>query len=329
VQKPVKAQQYAEPLQYMNYIGEQFNTLNEDLWNYVRTASHSKNVKKIESKRKELMRNAKLTKSRISRLNDFEGDGSYRDSVVNYLEITYHVLNDDFVKIVNMEKIAEESYDLMEAYLEAKKQANSKLDHAAEIVVEQQDIFAESFNITIIEKPSKISDKLKIATKVYDYYNQIYLIFFRSYKQESYALDAMAREDISGLEQNRKSMIQFSNSGQAILDTMDSYNEDHSIKEACGKLLQFYKDEANNDLSFFMEFIQTRDKLDELGKIMENKTPQERTSDETNEYNSLVNKFNSMVAEFNQKSEEINKTRNQLIDEWNKTSSKFINKHVP
>ena len=44
------AQQFSSPLEYMNYISEQHQTINEDLWNYVKAASHRKNAGKVEAK---------------------------------------------------------------------------------------------------------------------------------------------------------------------------------------------------------------------------------------------------------------------------------------
>jgi len=45
----------------------------------------------------------------------WKGDRSYRNSSVAYLKLVYHVFNEDYGKILNLEEIAEQSYDAMEA----------------------------------------------------------------------------------------------------------------------------------------------------------------------------------------------------------------------
>lgn len=75
--------------------------------------------------------------------------------------MTYTVLKEDFDKILDMEDIAEQSYDFMEVYVLAKELAN---------------------NITLVEgEMDKKSQKINKASNVLEYYNDVYLIFFKSY----------------------------------------------------------------------------------------------------------------------------------------------------
>ncbi len=60
----------------------------------------------------------------------YNGNKALRDSAVSYLKILYSVFNEDYSKLVNMEEIAEQSYDAMEAYLLAQEKAGEKLDQA-------------------------------------------------------------------------------------------------------------------------------------------------------------------------------------------------------
>ena len=70
-------------------------------------------------------------KNNIAKMPDFEGDKSLRDSTVSYLSLCYNVLNEDYSKILDLEEIAEQSFDLMEAYLLAQQKAGEKLDEAS------------------------------------------------------------------------------------------------------------------------------------------------------------------------------------------------------
>src|ERR1041385_6886888 len=109
-------------------------------------------------------------------------------------------------KIVDMEDVAEQSYDLMEAYLLAKERDGDKLDEAYKKVANQQKLFAEKNNIKLIESTSKLSQKIEEAGKVSTYYNQVYLIFFKSYKDDFYLTEALNKSDVNAIEQAKNSM---------------------------------------------------------------------------------------------------------------------------
>lgn len=325
----VTAQRFLDPISYMDYIGENYEVITKDLWDYMKAASHSKNARKIESKRRELVKSTYLAQKRIARLPDYEGDGSYRDSVISYLELSYHLLKEDYAKIVDLEEIAEQSYDLMEAYLTAKKKANEKLDYAAEMMQNEQQAFADLYGIQLIEKEDKISKRLKIAIEVYDYYNTVYLIFFKSYKQEAYLLEAISNRDFSAMEQNRKTLLEFSGEGQYRLDTIMGFKDDHALSTSCRKMLVFYNDEASKDMNIISEFFLKQEKLEKIKNYIEKKSASQRTKEEIDEYNNLIEEYNQMINDYNITNEALNKERGKLIEEWNKVSNKFINKHVP
>jgi hypothetical protein len=322
-------QRFTNPGEYMGFIGEQFTTIDEDMWGYVKAASHSNNARKIETKRKEVISSLSLAKLRIKKLPDFEGDGSYRDSVVSYIEISYNVIKGDYDKIVDMEEIAEQSYDQMEAYLAAKEQARRKLIRAGEIANSQQRVFAANHGITLVESESSIGKKLDVASDVYEYYNIIYLAFFKSYKQEAYLLDALSRQDLSSIEQNRETLIRYAEEGMNILDSITAYNNDYSLYQECKKTLEFFNGEAKDEFKFFTNFLLKKENLGAVQKAIERKSPAQRTKAETDEYNNLVNEFNSLINQYNEKNNSLNKQRNELFDDWNKTADKFINQNVP
>jgi len=126
---------------------------------------------------------------------------------LTYLNTLLSLLNEDYAKIVNMEEISEQSYDAMEAYLLAKKKASEKMDEAADLFNEKEKEYAKNNNINLILKETEIGIKLKKSAEVTDYYNKIYLIFFKSYKQEMYLLAGVEKNDINAIEQNRTTLI--------------------------------------------------------------------------------------------------------------------------
>lgn len=48
---------------------------------------------------------------------EYNGDNSLRQSSIDYIKLCYNVFNDDYAKIINLEDIAEQSFDEMQAFL--------------------------------------------------------------------------------------------------------------------------------------------------------------------------------------------------------------------
>ena len=225
------AQSSAEALKYMNSIDAHYAQLSKDTWEYTKSMAHNKNAKKIDKRRTDLLTTINNSKKKIKGLPPFQGDKSYRDSVVIYLDINYAILNHDYSKLVDMEAISEQSYDAMEAYLLAKEKADEKFKQAADNLKESQATFAKNNNITLSEgKEDDISRKLKQAGKVYKYYNEVYLIFFKSFKQEAYLVSAYGTADIGAMEQNKEQLLIDAKEGIQKINKVQPFDGDNSLK---------------------------------------------------------------------------------------------------
>jgi hypothetical protein len=240
----ITAQNTKDATNYLLTIEKENNAITKDLWDYTTSVAHGKNAKKIEVRRKDLLNTLSKATNKISNMDGPDGDNILRDSLVSFLTLCFNVLNHDYAKIVDMEEIAEQSYDEMEAYMMAQEQASDKLDAANDMVTVIYKKFADNHKIHLTDKKDKITLNLMNAGKVFKYYNVIYLIFFKSFKQEAYLLDALDKKDLNSVEQNRSKLIQISAQDLKKLDTMKGYKGDLSIKSACSQLLKFYNTEA-------------------------------------------------------------------------------------
>ena len=112
--------QYEDAGQYMNYISKQNDDLTLIYLSYVSAASHGKSARKVEKRRLEVLDAISRTRFNIQGMPTWKGDRTYRDSTVSYLKLLNIVFSEDYAKIVDMEDIAEQSYDAMEAYMQGR-----------------------------------------------------------------------------------------------------------------------------------------------------------------------------------------------------------------
>jgi hypothetical protein len=321
--------QTTDALEYMESISSQFKTIMDDTWDYTSTVAHSKSANKIDNKRKDLLKTLTAAKGTIGKMPDFEGDASYRDTVLAFLNIDYDVLNNDYSKIVDMEALAESSYDKMEAYLLAQEIAGNKLDTANSNLIAEQKVFAAKHDINIIENEDKVSKKLESSAKIFKYYNKVYLIFFKSYKQDAYLWTAITNSDLSSIEQNKNALLTTATEGLVLLDSIKAYKSDLALITACKKALIFYKSEAGTKLQDIVDYYISKDKFDKISTAYKAKDQSSLTKAEVDEYNNAVEEVNAAGTKYNTANQKLTTERNTIIETWNTAGQTFLDKHVP
>lgn len=328
-QNCVYTQTSNEAVEYLDGLTASFNELKGETWQYLKAITRGKGARKVENKRQNLLSEIRTVKSEVRRKRAYQSDVSLKNAVVEYLNLTYIVLKEDFDKILDMEDIAEQSYDMMEAYLLAKEKANEKLNGAFEIVQQAQKDFAENHNITLIEGGlDKVSQKIAKANNTLKYYNEIYLIFFKCYKQESYVNEALQRNDINGLEQNTSTLALFAEEGLEKLKGISSYQGDPNLKITARKVLTFYQSEAEKDFPSMIDFFIKKDNFEKVQKMVESKSKKSRTQQDIDQYNKATKEYNEAVKTFNRVIEFTNNQRRKYLEQWDQMAERFFDKHT-
>lgn len=289
-------------------------------------ASHGRNMKKIERKRTDLINSIDKVRADINDMPSYNGDKSVRDSAVHYVKILYSVFNEDYAKLVNMEEIAEQSYDMMEAYLLAQQKANEKLQEAAAAYDRSHRVFAKNNNINLIESSSELDKKLETAGKVQDYYNQVYLIFFKAYKQEFFFLEALNEKNTNSMEQNRTALLNYANDGLEKLKALKGYNSDQSIENGCRKVLEFYKSESEKDFVVFSDFILKAENFDKVKSTFETSS---KSKSDVDQFNKAVNDINKASEKYNNTNQQLHGKRNDLVKQYEEIVNNFMDTHMP
>lgn len=315
--------------EYMSIMGNKHTEIMENVWDYTSSVAHGKSARKVEKRRKEVIKSVEDAQKTIGKMDPFNNDASFRDSVLSYLNISHIVLTENYSKIVDMEAVAEQSYDDMEAYLLAQKLANEKLDVAENMMVQEQKSFAAANNIKLIESNDQLSRNMKKASEVINYYNKVYLIFFKSNKQEVYLMEAMSKSDVNAIEQNRGVLSKFSTEGLSMMDTLKSYHGDISMSTATKQMLKFYKEESEVKLKTLANYFIEKEKFDKIKVAFDSKSQSSRTKSDVDNFNNAVNALNKASADYNSINDALNKNRTELINNWNNVAQAFLDKNIP
>ena len=316
-------------VEHMNALSQREELLSVNYMSYMSEVAHGGRARKMEKRRNELITTIRGSIKEAEKLAPFEGDASLRDAYKTYWNVLLSVFMEEYHKIVDMEEVAEQSYDAMETYLLVQEKAGEKLDEAYGKVALAYKVFAASHHVKLVEgEQSKLSRKLDQAGKVNKYYNQLYLIYFKSTVQEGLMVAALNRNDINAIEQGRSSLTRYASEGLTRLDTMKAFQGDGSVINTCRKMLTFQQSEADK-FSAITNFLLKNEEFTKIKKTFDTKPANKRTQADIDQYNTAVKELNLAVNDYNKVNEQLNKERSKMHDQWDSTGKRFFDDHVP
>jgi D-ribose pyranose/furanose isomerase RbsD len=324
--QPLSAQPFENAGEYIDYITKANDKLTETYLVYLSAVSHGKSARKVEKKRQEVLNAISDTRFSIMGMPPFKGDRSLKDTTVAYLKILNYIFNDQYGKIVNMEEIAEQSYDAMEAYLLAQEKAQEKLHEASAKQHETLKTFAAKNNVNLIESSNELEEKIKIANQLVEHSDAVYLTFFKCYRQEAYVIESLGKKNLVSIEQNVNSLKTYAEDGQKKLKDMKGFNGDPSLITACTDLMNFYKTEADKT-SAMSEYFIKEENFTKLKKQFDSKA--KKTQQDIDQFNKAVNETNAAMQDYNKSNQELNKARESALNKWNKVYKDYMDNYMP
>jgi len=324
----LNAQDLDNPGNYITAINKARGDMDTKYMQYISYAAHGRRARKVEKLRQEVLDNITQSRYKTTDLPIYKGDNSLRQAAIDYIKMCYIIFSEDYKKIVNMEELAEQSVDEMQAYLLLQDAINQKLHDAWAGLDKATNDFAAKYNVNLTHDESPLGAKMQSAEKLDKYVNSVFLAFFKCNWEDNQLVKAMNDKKVNDLEQARNALSGYAVEGLKSLDTIKPYEGDASLVVACRKALQFYQRTADKDVPKLTDFYVKQEEFDKLKKAMDAKGSS-RTRDDIDAYNKAVADINSAVKGFNQTNQQLNNDRTQTINDWNNTEKKFNDEHMP
>src|ERR1700733_1415522 len=141
------AQDLSNPGDYMTAISNAQKEMNQKYMAYMSAAAHGRKARKVDKLRQQALQSIDNSRFKTIDIPIYKGDNSLRQSSIDYIKLCYNVFNDDYAKIVNMEDIAEQSYDEMQEFILLQEKTNEKIHEATAKMNSASKAFAEKYNI--------------------------------------------------------------------------------------------------------------------------------------------------------------------------------------
>lgn len=324
------SQEFKTPVEYLTYIEKEQSLISKSTWKYTTAVAHSKSARRIDATRKQLIKSIQNAKKKIGTIkNGYNGDTEYQNQTIQYFDFCEKNLNEEYDKIIDMQEVAEQSYDAMEAYLLARDMVNEKLDSENEKAKNAFNAFALKHNITITDSESELNKKFKISNEVFDYHTVLYLLFFKVNFTDMTLAKSIEAKDMVAIQQNANTLIQYADEGLEKIKKISSYNNDSSLIAATKKALEYYKKEAEVYAPKVTAFLMFNDKFENAKKTIESKSQKDRTNEEINNFNEMVKQINKEIGNYNTSSNSNFQENTTTVNNWNSVADNFISKHVP
>lgn len=316
------------PVAYLNGFTKSLDAVSKKYMQYMSATSHGASVRRSEKKRQDLLAQIEKSRYEVIDLGFYKGDKSLQQSTNEYLKLITSNLNEDYAKMVNLEEIAEQSYDNMEAYILLKEKVSERMNETSKKMTDNEAAFCKKYNINLITQETEQSQKIKEMNDVADYYNDIYLIFFKCNAQENDMMEAINKKNVTSIEQLKGAMVKYADEGLSKLDTFKAYKGDNSLKNACQKALQFYKKEGDK-IAAYTDFYMKEAAFDQVKKGFESNPSFKSNKTEIDKYNKAVKEMNDGSNSYNKTNQELNQQRTDMYKNWNEAGRQFMDKNMP
>jgi hypothetical protein len=315
---------------YMNAMSNAQVEMDQKYMAYISASAHSRRAKKIEKLRAAALESINDAKYKTIDLPKYKGDNSLRQASIDYIQFCYRIFNEDYTKIVNMEEIAEQSVDQMQAFLLLEEKAGEKLHEASENLAAAEKQFAAKYNVNLVDSKNELTDKMGMAGKVNSYCDKLYIIFFKCNWEDGQLFTALNAKKLNDAEQARNSLIAFAKEGldQLKSDSLRAFQGNPVLAASCRDAMQFYNNMAENDIPRLTDFYLKEENFDKIKKSLEAKG-NNRTKEDVDQYNKAVRDINASANNFNQLNQDLNKRRQEVVDDWEKSEKEFRDDLIP
>jgi hypothetical protein len=315
---------------YMTTLSNAQVEMDQKYMAYISASAHSRRAKKIEKLRVAALESINNAKYKTIDLPKYKGDNSLRQASIDYIQFCYRIFNEDYTKIVNMEEIAEQSVDQMQAFLLLEEKTSDKLHEASENLALAEKQFAAKYNVNLVDSKNELTDKMGMAGKVNNYCDKLYIIFFKCNWEDGQLFKALNSQKVNDAEQARNSLISFAKEGldQLKSDSLRTFQGNPVLAASCREALQFYNNMAQNEIPKLTDFYLKEENFDKIKKALEAKGSN-KTKDDVDQYNKAVKDINSSVNSFNELNQDLNKRRQEVVENWEKAEKEFRDELIP
>ncbi len=323
-----KRKQFSSMQEYLTFMDETYSDIAKRQWKLTQAVAHSKRERKIDRRKSQLLKTIDKAMEDVRKAGSYGGE-EFKEETLKLMKYRKNILNEEFEKVIDLQKISEQSYDAMEAYFMAQEELDKK---SAEVQQNYQDVmtaFAEKNNINFVEEQGGLGEKMRIANEVFDYKSDLYLLYFKAQINQVYLFESIAKNDVNGIQQNYNALQSETQAALEKLKSYPAYKNSTALPKKVSTQLEKFQKTADKHVPQITDFLILQKDFEQLQTTID-KTPQRKRTKK------MINDFNKKVDEVNKKADSFNKSYKTLVNQSNACNqtvtdafNSFVEKNVP
>ncbi len=236
------AGQTLDPVDLFNYLNKEHEAIAQRQMEYLQYAVHSSDLALIAKKRLALLEQIKEATARLEKLPSSETGSELRAGMQDILKEYATIFQLEFSSVEQLKENSNNSFEAMEAYLNALSKAEANLAAASESYLELQRAFAKQHNMQLIEGADQSQAKQINALNTYQ--RSIFLPSFRINIRNNQFLDALERKDAPAMTEARTELLAAAEKSIPNIQSRSDFNGNTQYRDAVLDQLIFIEEVA-------------------------------------------------------------------------------------
>ena len=315
---PARSQQ--EALDYLKEISGEYEQVVRSQWQYARSVVEGNDYQREKDR---LLKSINEAEDRIRAIRPYRDERAIKDSLLLFLSLNREMIREDYTRLADLQSLEDQSFEELDEFLFEQENAYKRLGSLATSLRAEEDRFAKKYGIKLINRDDRFARRLLELNDLFSYYNTIYLSFYKAYSQELVVFRTIEERDPERIRPELKLLGDYAGQGLRSVRKEGGYKGNRKLYEAALESLEFYKREAEQDLTIVAEYYEQLKKLETL------KEARKEGARNAEEYNRTVREINAAAGNLNAVNEKLNKERAQVLYQWNEVSSEFLAIQLP
>ncbi len=309
-----------EALTYLKELSDEYEQVVRSQWQYARAVVEGGDYSREKAR---LLDNIQEAEERIMDIRPYRGERALKDSVLMFLALNRQMVSEDYTRLADLQNLGERTFEELDEFLYAQEKAYRRLGRLAATLRKEEERFASKYGIRLVSRDDRFARRLIEMNELFSYYNSIYLAFYKAYSQELLVFRTIEEQNPIQINSSLELLSAYAGEGIREVKRAGGFKGDKKLYGAALACLEFYKEEADNELKVIAEYYEKLAKLEDL------KAARKEGARNADAYNALVREINAAGSHLNAINEKLNKERVEVLHRWNEASSNFLAIQVP
>ncbi|MEM6699491.1 MAG: hypothetical protein AAF599_13905 [Bacteroidota bacterium] len=293
----LSAQTMQEIDRYLTYFNNQHIEVNNLAMTYLQYSVHSEDFGTIEQQRKKLIKQLNSSVEFMEKIEPIEGGEDLKTTALEVFRSYLESFNLDFVQLMELKVESKTSYDAMEKYFAARKEAEKKVDEAAQRYAAAQRTFAEKHNIEI--KEAEQNAGMQELNLLNNYHQSVFLKYSKILMRNNEFMQYLNAQQMENISKSRLQLVKDTKETLKVLEAMPAFKEDTEYRDAVAAFVREIQKLAVGDYK-------------DLETILK-KAETERTQEDVDTFNSAMQNFQTVIPQINAA---VNEKGNELLKKY-------------